>query len=184
MMRYLIAMGGNIGKPAETFARAIELLQLHISPEVECSSLYWTEPLRHPSAPVRQHAYLNGVVALESFLLPELVLDRMFEIECLLGRVRANEQIPWGPRTIDLDLIAVDDQIVSTKYLELPHPRMHQRDFVLIPMRELAPEWRHPVSGLGLDELIDSLEERWIIEPFTSSFAISGATTSVYTAND
>lgn len=163
-MRYTIALGGNIGNPQETFERAIKKLSEVISPVIESSSLYWTKPLVHPNVAVKQRAYLNAVVELDSERSPEEILKQLFYVECSLGRVRENEQIPWGPRTIDLDLIAAQDAVLSTESLTLPHPEMHKRDFVLLPMVEINPNWLHPILQETLPSLIQSLEEHWIIE--------------------
>ncbi|MCL4128374.1 UNVERIFIED_CONTAM: hypothetical protein GTU68_004718 [Idotea baltica] len=174
-MRYTIALGGNVGCPEETFEQAIQLIAKVISPDIVRSSLYRTKPLIHPSAAVRQQAYLNTVIELESDLEPEEVLNKLFFVERSMGRVRENEQIPWGPRTLDLDIIAVDDLVVSTEMLSLPHPEMQNRDFVLLPMAELNPDWVHPVLKQDLLSLVEALEEHWIIErvPLDQGFSVN-----------
>lgn len=164
-MQYLIAMGGNIGSPEKTFSQALEKMTAAFSADIRSATYYWTKPLVHPSAPVRQQPYLNTVICFETDRTPESVLQELFAIECALGRVRANEQIPWGPRTIDLDMIAAEQLVLSTDTLDLPHPHMHKRDFVLLPMLELVPEWQHPITQQSLPQLIEALDEHSILGP-------------------
>lgn len=164
-MQYLVAMGGNIGSPEKTFSQALEKITAAFSADIRVATCYWTKPLVHPSAPVRQQPYLNTVICFETERAPESVLQELFAIECALGRVRANEQIPWGPRTIDLDIIAVEQMVLSTDTLDLPHPQMHKRDFVLLPMLELVPDWQHPITHKSLPQLIEALDEHSILGP-------------------
>jgi 2-amino-4-hydroxy-6-hydroxymethyldihydropteridine diphosphokinase len=173
-MRYTIALGGNVGDARKTLDQAVCAIEKAISRPLAVSTYYWTKPLVHPSKPVRQNPYLNAVVEIDALLDPEEVLRRLLAIESSLGRVRANEQIPWGPRTIDLDLIAQEQAIVETEFLTLPHPQMHLRDFVLLPMQQVNPQWRHPLLKQNVSEMLAALQERFILSEANERQQLSG----------
>jgi 2-amino-4-hydroxy-6-hydroxymethyldihydropteridine diphosphokinase len=133
-----IAFGGNVGDVRESFREARdELAALPGCRLVASSLLYTSEPLGPPGQP----DYLNAMVSLDTELMPRTLLHEMQRIEDRHGRVR---EARWGPRTLDLDLIAMDDIISDAAELTLPHPEMHARVFVLQPLCDLAPEWQHP----------------------------------------
>lgn len=131
-MKVVIALGSNLGNSSETLNNAIA--QINEFCEVEkISSFFETEPIGGPKQP----NYLNAVIIGRSNLTPEELLMKSREIENNLGRVR---EIHWGPRTIDIDLISVGDFQVDSKDLTLPHPRAHERKFVLEPWFEIDPD--------------------------------------------
>lgn len=118
------------------------------------------EALVHPEWPLENPPpYLNGIIALESDAEPATVLETLFQIERELGRSREKETVRWGPRIIDLDIIACDELVVQSEVLLVPHPEMHKRRFVLEPMLEVAPNWRHPILGKNTSELIAALRK-------------------------
>lgn len=135
-----IALGANLGDREETLLEALSLLDEH--PHIfvlRCSSLYETEPVGY----VDQPAFLNMAVAVQVMLTPEQLLTELLDIENRLGRVR---DIRWGPRTVDLDLLWMQGETRDTELLQLPHPRMGERAFVLVPLSDIVPE--DEVSGL------------------------------------
>ena len=145
LRRAVVALGANLGDPAATFDRALELIGRDIGTVVARSGWRETPALVHPDDPVREHPpYLNGVALVDTECSPEMTLARLHTVERALGRDRAAETRPWQPRTIDLDLIAFGEEVRDGPELVLPHPRMHQRDFVLTPLVEVWPAWRHP----------------------------------------
>lgn len=160
--RAIVALGANLGDPAATFAQALRLMAEEIGPVVARSAWRSTPALVHPDDPVReQPSYLNGVVLLDTGLDPEALLARLHGIERALGRDRAAETKPWQPRLIDLDLIGLDREVRDPPHdPALPHPRMHERDFVLGPLVELWPDWRHPRLGRTAAELLSELAAR------------------------
>ncbi|GAB4304338.1 MAG: 2-amino-4-hydroxy-6-hydroxymethyldihydropteridine diphosphokinase [Oscillatoriaceae cyanobacterium] len=114
------------------------------------SSWYRTAPIGPP-----QPDYLNGCALIRVNIGPSQLLQTLLDIEQQYGRTRTQR---WGPRTLDLDLLLYDNAIVHTPTLELPHPRMRDRAFVLVPLAEIAPEWIEPVSGLTIATLLHGLD--------------------------
>ena len=123
------------------------------------SSLYETEPVGY----LEQPAFLNAVVALETEMAPVDLLRALLGIERDLGRTRS---FPDAPRTLDLDLLIVDDVTLQTAELTLPHPRLHERAFVLVPLADLDPEMVHPVSGQTMRQLLSALPDRGGVEVY------------------
>lgn len=131
-MMIAIGVGSNI-EPRETYIiEAIRRLQEHPAIQLyDVASLYETEPVGY----TEQGAFLNTIALLQSDLSPQAVLEQCLEVERLLGRVR---QERWGPRTIDLDVLLYKEQEVCEAELIIPHPRMQERRFVLVPLAEVA----------------------------------------------
>lgn len=151
----IIALGANLpsshGEPHETLAAAISALRrdgdLKISGE---SSIWITAPVPLSDQPW----YHNAVVTVTTDLSPFALLERLQDIENEFGRVRS---IRNAPRVLDLDLIAYKDVIIEKPELIVPHPRMHQRAFVLLPLQEIAPDWTHPLTKENLPALIATI---------------------------
>jgi 2-amino-4-hydroxy-6-hydroxymethyldihydropteridine diphosphokinase len=148
-----IALGSNLGNRTEALSSAI--LQLgSLGRVVALSSLYETEPVGYHDQP----AFLNAVVALETQLEPLPLLRALLAIERQLGRDRRHG-LPKGPRTLDLDLLLMEDWIVAEKELSLPHPALAQRRFVLAPLAEIAPGVRHPENNQTMADLLAQLPD-------------------------
>jgi 2-amino-4-hydroxy-6-hydroxymethyldihydropteridine diphosphokinase len=159
MARAAIALGANLGDRQATLAQALDLLAAELGELLAVSAWLETEALIHPDDPAPFYPpYLNGVALLRTSLAPHAVLERLQEIERRLGRDRRRETARWRPRTIDLDLIALGDTVLSTPDLVLPHPEMHKRAFVLGPMAEVWPDWRHPRLGLTVRQMLEALD--------------------------
>lgn len=152
-----VGLGGNLpsgeGSPREALTAAMRVLE-EIGRVTARSSLYETEPVGYAGQP----PFVNAAACVETAMEPEALLDAILAIERRFGRDRANS-IPKGPRTLDLDLLLFDDEIISTSRLTVPHPELPQRRFVLAPLVEIASELRHPVLGLTMAELLEVLPE-------------------------
>ncbi|MCS6869139.1 2-amino-4-hydroxy-6-hydroxymethyldihydropteridine diphosphokinase [Thermus sp.] len=150
MLAY-VALGGNLGDRAAYLLQALSRLsRLPETRLLRLSPVYETDPVGPPQPP-----YLNLVAELETRLPPRALLEALLGIEQALGRVRRE---PWGPRTVDLDLLLYGDRVLKEEGLEVPHPRLHQRAFVLVPLCDLVPQGRHPVLGRTFAELLAALD--------------------------
>ena len=150
-----IALGGNVGDVESTLRRALERMGTERGIRLlRVSRLYWTDAVGGPAG---QGPYLNGVAEIATTLEPPRLLQALQEIERSLGRDRGRE-VRWGPRTCDLDILLMGEQVVDQADLVIPHPRLHLRAFVLEGLVELAPDLRHPVLGRTMRELLDSLK--------------------------
>jgi 2-amino-4-hydroxy-6-hydroxymethyldihydropteridine diphosphokinase len=152
-----IALGSNLGESQQNLEQAIS--QLNQSPEItvnDVSSWYETVPVG-PAQP----NYLNGCALLTTSLPPHPLLDTLLRIETQFGRVR---QERWGARTLDLDLLLYEDIVLDTPRLQLPHPRMRERAFVLVPLEEIAPNWVDPITGSAIAQLKDTVDCSGILQ--------------------
>jgi 2-amino-4-hydroxy-6-hydroxymethyldihydropteridine diphosphokinase len=151
--RTWIAFGGNLGDRAATLARAGALLAARGVTPRRCSRLYFTPPEGGADEP----EYGNAVLEADTTLDARAVLSTLQSVEEDLGRPRDHAA---GPRTCDLDLLAYGDLVVDdAPRFVLPHPRMHRRAFVLVPLVELDPQWRHPALGTTAGEMLAALTE-------------------------
>ncbi len=153
-----LGMGANLGEPLRQLTRAIRGLEAVLE-GIVLSSVYRSAPVGYQEQP----DFYNLVCRGQTTLPPRGLLEALVEIERALGRVRTLRN---APRLIDLDILFYGDQVIDTPALTIPHPRLHQRAFVLLPLQEIAPEWRHPVLGKTPGELLADagpLEriERW-----------------------
>lgn len=150
-----IGMGGNIasavGEPEETLTASAASMSA-LGRVVARSRLYRTKPVGHANQP----QFVNAVVALETTLGPRLLLHRLMQIEEEYGRNRAHS-FRFGPRTLDLDIVFYGDAVMEAAGLIIPHPRMIEREFVLRPLVEIAPELREPRSGKTTARLMADL---------------------------
>lgn len=136
MGNVLIALGGNIGDVRATFPKAISnILGMAQATLLARSSDYRTPPWGEEA----QEPFINACIEVETSLDPHALLFTLHKIEKRFGRDRAKEQ-RWGPRTLDLDLLAYDDAVIKQPDLTLPHPRLFERAFVLVPLAEIAPD--------------------------------------------
>jgi 2-amino-4-hydroxy-6-hydroxymethyldihydropteridine diphosphokinase len=163
-MKAFIGLGSNLGDREANIRQALQFLeQLPETTIVRGSSLYDTEPVGVPDQP----NFLNGVVQIETHLAPRQLLWNLMLIERRLGRVRTQQ---WGPRVIDLDLLLYGEEVVDEDDLQVPHPHMTQRSFVMVPMVEIDPLLVHPVTNqtmlsilqrLGADPLVKHGSRLW-----------------------
>ncbi len=153
-----MGLGSNLGDRAGYLLKALSLLsRLEKTRLLRLSPVYETEPVGPP-----QPLYLNLVAEVDTELSPRAFLEGLLTVEQSLGRERKE---PWGPRTIDLDLLLYGDLVLQEEGLEVPHPRLHQRAFVLVPLADLIPEGRHPVLKRTFAELLAPLDRKGV-RPF------------------
>jgi 2-amino-4-hydroxy-6-hydroxymethyldihydropteridine diphosphokinase len=147
-----IALGSNLGDRERHLRDAIDALTPFVH-NLRVSTFHDTAPVGVLGP---QPIYLNAAVVGDTTLSAHGLLDTLLEIETSLGRVRP---FPNAPRTLDLDLILYDGEIETSERLSLPHPRFRERRFVLAPLAEIAPDWRDPVTGKSVEELLRALGE-------------------------
>ena len=153
MKTIYLSLGSNIGDRAKNIAKAIEALGARGVGVTKESSLYETEPVE-----LREQAwFLNSVVKAEMDLMPQQLMRALLAIEREMGRTR---RVPKGPRLIDMDILLFGSSVVRTPELEIPHPRMAERRFVLLPLAEIAPAARHPVFRKTIAELLSETPDR------------------------
>ena len=147
-----IALGSNMGDKESYLNFAVSELDKAGSCRVlSVSNFIITAPYGY----TEQDEFLNGCMKLETLLTPHELLSLLHEIENKAGRIR---DIRWGPRTLDLDIIFYDSNIISDDTLRIPHPQAHKRNFVLDPLNEIAPNFLHPVFNRTVSELLDELK--------------------------
>lgn len=148
-----IALGSNLGDKEKNLRRALLLLTQQGVEVVRVSSFLSTEPYGVTDQP----QFLNAVACVRTSLAPLALLDVLLATELAMGRVRLRH---WGERNIDLDLLLYEDVVLDTPRLHLPHPDMQNRDFVLLPLAEIAPELKHPTLQKTIYELKENLMNR------------------------
>lgn len=134
---YLL-LGANLGDRMNTFLSAQNLIRFRVGVIIKASSVYETAPWGVENQP----PFLNQVLAVGTSFSPEQILQTILEIETELGRVRHER---WSARTLDMDILYFNDLILETEFLTVPHPRLHERRFTLIPLAEIAPDFEHPL---------------------------------------
>jgi 2-amino-4-hydroxy-6-hydroxymethyldihydropteridine diphosphokinase len=146
-----IALGSNLGDSLSTLNAAVAHLDsLPDLSVLRCSSWYRTAPIGPP-----QPDYLNGCLILTTSLTPQSLLQHLLSVETHFGRERRER---WGARTLDLDLLLFDDVILEEPELTIPHPRMNDRAFVLVPLAEIAADWIDPTTGQPIEHLASTVD--------------------------
>ena len=170
-----IGLGGNLtcetfGPPRATCGAALQIMTQRGMKIIKRSRWYESAPVPISDQPW----YVNGVVSIETTLSAHDLVSEVLNIEAELGRRRS---VANAPRTIDLDVIAYNDEVIdaeSPEQVAIPHPRMHQRAFVLLPLAEIAPDWQHPKTNASLDRLIAALPEDQTCRPMVDGTGLYG----------
>lgn len=148
-----LCVGSNMGEKQTYIRDAIRA----IDADERCSVLKQSElMLTTPYGEVEQDDFLNGALLVKTLYTPEELLTKLHELEAAAGRERIQR---WGPRTLDLDIIFYDDLVLDTDMLRIPHVDMHNRDFVLAPLAQIAPYQMHPVLGKAVIQLYEELQK-------------------------
>ena len=152
-MRYFLSLGSNLGDRAHNLKRALSFLKKEKIKILKSSSLYETQPVDY----LQQPEFYNQVIEVETGLKPFDLLQLIKNIEAKIGR---KVKVWKGPRIIDIDILLAEDFVSSTARLTIPHPRLAQRNFVLIPLAEISPESRHPLLEKTIKELLESSKDK------------------------
>lgn len=146
-----IALGSNLGESRQILESALTILSQTPGIELQARSHWYQTKAVGPPQP----DYLNGCVLLKVTLTAQELLAILLNTEVQFGRERRER---WGARTLDLDILLFDDLILDSPHLQIPHPRMVDRAFVLVPLAEIAPDWVEPVSGQTIAELVQTVD--------------------------
>jgi 2-amino-4-hydroxy-6-hydroxymethyldihydropteridine diphosphokinase len=144
-----LGLGSNLGDRAEMLRKAIGFIGNTAFENIQLSKVYETEPWGF----VTENSFLNMVLTAQTTFSPSQLLEEIIRIEQILGRVRVENQ--YSDRPIDLDILFYGSQSFKDSQLEIPHPRMHTRRFVLEPLRDINPMWQHPITGVFIEDLIE-----------------------------
>ena len=164
MATIYLSLGSNKGDRSQYIARAMAALGTHGVSATRKSSLYETEPVETTS----KNWFLNCVIEAQTNLLPQQLMHTLLDIERELGRRR---RVLRGPRFIDMDILFYEDRVVNSEQLEIPHPRMAERRFVLVPFAEIAPRVRHPILKKTIAELLEETPDRSEVRPHQTKSA-------------
>ena len=159
-----LGLGANLGDPRRQLAEALERLNTAEEVEVTRVSSFYRNP---PLGPANQPWYVNAAARVRTRLGPEELLQLLHRVETAMGRVRGER---WGPRRLDLDLLLYNGEVIFAPDLVVPHPEMHRRVFVLVPLAEIAPLAWHPVMGKSAGELLSELNpaDRTAMQPIAA----------------
>lgn len=148
-----LSIGSNMGDRVKIFREAIQLLDGNEVKILDSSSLYETDPVGY----TEQDCFLNAVLKISTSLSPEALLKKCMAVEKELGRKR---EIRWGPRTLDLDILLYNQENIETKSLIIPHPRMLERAFVIIPLMEINKQIKLPNVSASLDAILQQIPDK------------------------
>jgi 2-amino-4-hydroxy-6-hydroxymethyldihydropteridine diphosphokinase len=159
-LNVFISLGGNLGNTLEIFKNSYPEIEKKIGCITAFSKIYQTAAWGKTD----QADFLNQVISLETDLNPEKIMSELLDIESVLGR-RRNEI--WGPRILDLDILFIENLVLSSENLDIPHPQIPHRRFVLIPMAEIAPHFIHPVHQKSMLELLEQTSDQQSVQALT-----------------
>jgi len=156
-MKYFLGLGSNLGQKRESLRKALALLRKEGIRVLRSSSLYKTEPVDNPNQP----RFYNQVIEVDADFSPLELLKLIKEIEQRMGRKASAQK---APRKIDIDILLAEDTVIRTRELVIPHPRMDKRNFVLVPLGEIAPGIVHPVLKAKIEDLARKSEDTSLVK--------------------
>lgn len=168
MNKVYLLLGGNLGNRHWNLRSATEAIEKNIGKIVLSSSVYETAPwgMEH------KQPFLNQVILVETELNPQPLLSAILSIESAMGRLRNATQ--WQERTIDIDILFFNDEVQHQPNLTLPHPRLHQRKFTLVPLHEIAPQYVHPVYNKAIAQLLAECDDTLEVKVLMGSILSEG----------
>lgn len=149
-----LSLGTNLGEREINLSRAEVLISQRIGQVILSSSNYQTKPVDF----VSQNDFINKVILVQTNLSPLNILEATKKIECLLGRQKKSHNGFYSDRTIDIDILYIDNEIIDLPDIQIPHPRLHERLFVLEPLNEITPFFRHPILQKNTSEMIEDMK--------------------------
>jgi 2-amino-4-hydroxy-6-hydroxymethyldihydropteridine diphosphokinase len=150
----VISLGTNLGDKLDNLNNAVYLIHTKIATVISCSKVYET-----PSWGFESAVFYNAIIVVHSYKKPAKILNELLKLEKEMGRTRVQKEV-YEARIIDLDIISVDDNIIDTEKLQIPHPSMHDRNFVLIPFLEINTTWKHPILQKTIKELVENTSDK------------------------
>ena len=156
-----ILIGGNIGDPFNNLRMAKELMSEQCGTIIKESSIYQTAAWGLTDQP----DFLNQVIILSTTLNPEILMRSLLSVEETMGRKR---NIKFGPRIIDLDILLIDDFLIESELLNVPHPALQKRKFALIPLNEVAPDLVHPVENKTINQLLTDCKDELVVQKISA----------------
>ncbi len=147
MQKVALLLGTNLGEREINLKKASELIEEKVGNILEQSKIYATAPWGNTEQP----GFLNQALLVWTILEPEQVMQTLLDIEQQMGRVRDEK---WGSRLIDIDILLIEDTVVDSETLKVPHPHLHERNFTLYPLNEIVAEWEHPILKKTVNQLL------------------------------
>jgi 2-amino-4-hydroxy-6-hydroxymethyldihydropteridine diphosphokinase len=155
-----LGIGTNMGTRESNLDHALEKIEEYVGPVIKTSAIYETEPWGFRA----KGEFLNLVVKIQTELSPHDLLDKILNIETLLGRIRKKKR--YSSRIIDIDILLYGDLIIHEPDLKIPHPLLHERKFVLVPLCEIAPDLIHPVLKKSFSSLLEICEDTGVVNKY------------------
>ncbi len=152
MATIFLLLGSNMGDSVQLLAEAQKQLEHQVGKLIKSSDLYQTAAWGN----TEQSDFINQVIKMETILDPQKLLGTILAIEKEMGRLR---EVKWGPRTIDIDILYYDQEVINLPELKIPHPNLHQRAFTLVPLCEIEPLWLHPVLHRTNRQLLMAIDD-------------------------
>jgi 2-amino-4-hydroxy-6-hydroxymethyldihydropteridine diphosphokinase len=156
-----LLLGSNLGDRQENLLKALAFIEQQVGSLKRKSSVYKTAPWGN----IEQDDFLNLAILAETKFTAHEVLKKLLEIEKKLGRERIEK---WGPRTIDIDILYYDNEVINNKDLVVPHPHLQDRRFSLVPLNEISADWQHPVLHKTVSQMLEDCEDRGEVTVFES----------------